>query len=65
MIKSINKSFKVCALCKNWNGARGSDTIVAKPGGFYEIDNSEEKICSMTGFKKGAMSKCPKFENRY
>lgn len=65
MKKGINKTFKVCALCKNWNGPMGARSINVKPNGFFEIESTEENKCFETGFTKGAMSKCPKFSPRY
>lgn len=59
------KNGKICMLCTNWNGAIGSKTIEAKPGGVLMYDRAEKETCFKTGAKMPAWASCSGFKPRY
>lgn len=63
---TIQKTRKLCALCKHWNGQRGSDYIQPVPGGAsFRIELSERQTCFAKGIPTVATQTCPKFVPRY
>lgn len=65
MKKVVHKSNKICAMCRYWNNGRGCSSLKAKTGGFFEIDNKEEKQCYKTGFQQSAFRSCGSFQSNY
>lgn len=65
MKKVVNKRTKICCLCRHWNGAKGAGSIIAKTGGFFEVDYNEVGACFETGLEKPAWAHCSNFELRY
>lgn len=61
----LRKTDKVCALCRYWNGARGSDTIQPKLGGFFQVESTEKQTCYQRTGQTTAKFRCAKFEPRY
>ncbi len=65
---TINRTQKLCALCRYWNGAIGSTTIQIVPGGtMFRFDSNERKSCFKPGkgIETNAMVTCPNFKPRY
>lgn len=62
---TMRSNAKKCALCKHWNGSRGSDTIVPKIGGCFEVEMTEKQTCYLKTNQTTAIFSCLKFEPRY
>ena len=62
---TMRSDAKKCALCKYWNGVRGSDTIIPKPGGFFQVEMTEKQSCNFRVSQTTSIFTCPKFEPRY
>lgn len=65
---TANRSQKICALCRYWNGAIGSLSVRILPGGMmFQLDNREQKACFKPGkgIETNATFTCPNFKPRY
>lgn len=61
----IRKTDKKCVLCKQWNGAVGSTTIVPKFGGSFQYEHDEKQQCFKKCTVTPSWGTCPNFESRY
>ncbi len=66
MSKSIiRKTDRKCVLCKHWNGAMGSTTIMPKMGGIFEYEHGEKQQCFKKCVQMPSWGTCSNFEARY
>lgn len=61
----LRKTDRKCALCRYWNGTRGSDTIQPKLGGNFQVETTEKQTCWQRTSQTTANFSCAKFEQRY
>lgn len=61
----LRKTDKACALCRYWNGARGSDTIKPMVGEKFQVEITEKQTCYQRTGQTTANYRCTKFETRY
>ena len=62
---AIRKNDRKCVLCRHWNGAIGSTTIIPKKGGNFEYEHNEKQQCFKKCIQMPSWGTGSYFEARY
>lgn len=65
MKRTVQKTWKCCALCKNYNNGWGPRSLKVEGVHLVSYESTEKHPCSLNGTIKEAWVCCPKFESRY
>ncbi len=61
----LRKTDRKCALCRYWNGAKGSDTLQPKLSGTFQVEATEKQTCYQRTGQTTANFGCAKFESMF
>lgn len=65
MKKTVDKTWKCCALCRNYNNGLGPQSLKVEGRHLISYESTEKQICSINGITREAWFKCEKFSPRF